>query len=112
MTVKEFWEWYGLKLELLEDEFSGVPDFERGEVWVDQDGEIFEDMPITPDNLFGYAVPALQEKGYQIDIVCYEHKGFNVGIFSVLGDGSDLVEQKGNVLKDVLYKAICGVIEK
>lgn len=37
---------------------------------------------IDPNNLFKYAIPKLQSKGYQIDIVCFGQKGFDVAIFS------------------------------
>jgi len=63
--------------------------------------------------LFKYAVPMLQAKGYQVDIVCYEQKRFNVGIFKeIVNPESDIHQADGDDLNLVLREAIEKVLEK
>ncbi len=56
--------------------------------------------------LFKYAVPMLQGKGYQIDIVCFEHKGFDVCIFNIIHDIENHKVHRGDDLALPLFWAI------
>ena len=60
--------------------------------------------------LFKYAVPKLQDMGYQIDIVCFEHKGFDVCIFNVIQDIKDHKLHRDDDLTLVLFWAIYEVL--
>ena len=37
--------------------------------------------PLSLDYIYAYAIPKLQEKGYSIELIAFEHKGFRVAIF-------------------------------
>jgi len=73
------------------------------------DGEWNTDFTDSFDACLKWLVPKLQDKGYQIDIVCFEHKGFAVSPFYVLDDQTrPLID----VRDDSLALALCLAIEK
>lgn len=82
--IRKFWEWCGWKYKSCYDATTAC-----GLDWGWQPPNITEGNyqtempPITLDNLFRYAVSKLQDKGYQIDITCFECDGFNVGVLNV-----------------------------
>lgn len=63
------------------------------------------------DNLFRYAVPVLQNKGYQIDIVCFEQKGFNVCAWDVIHNNGESVFHEDDDLAVALSNVIYEVME-
>ena len=86
-------------------EFAGFKKVERKVddficvFWLWSDGTEWSTHPALDLNFLAeYVFPKLQDMGYQIDIVLFEHKGCNVGIFSTINseeddaDGEDLLE--------------------
>jgi hypothetical protein len=102
----KFWTWCGFTYH---SNNNCVPHWEK------PDSSLFSlksNPKITLDNLYRYAIPKLQDKGYQIDIVCFEHKGFSVAILDVCKDTNILVEIRSDNLVEALFNAILKVIDK
>jgi len=83
--------------------------------WYDPKGKFFSGLrnfinfTYSLDACFEWLVPKLQDEGYQIDIVCLEHKGFAVSPFYVLDDQTrPLIDVRG----DDLVLALCLAIDK
>ena len=110
--LKKFWEWCGLDLKHR---------FEVADVGISICSKCGTTKPallklcsapsLTLDNLFKYAVPKLQDMGYQIDIVCLEHKGFSVSPFNVITSSNNIIEEKNDKLVLALFWAIWEVIK-
>ena len=85
--IKEFWEWCGLRYECYD-----TPAFPNmGGAWIDTDDKLTntedpcEPPPIDLNSLFKYAVPFVQDKGYMIELYSYEHKGYKVKVYNIIG---------------------------
>ena len=74
--IKEFWEWCGFWQDT----------YDKG-LWRFPDGYTVagELLPIDLNNLFKYAVPFLQDKGYMVELFSYEHKGYKVKVYNIIG---------------------------
>lgn len=75
--IKEFWEWCGFV-----DTFEG----DTGAYYwtAPNDGGYGVDLPpIDLNNLFRWAVPKLQDKGYMVELYAFECKDFRVRIYNV-----------------------------
>ncbi|MCK9369911.1 hypothetical protein M0R04_08405 [Candidatus Dojkabacteria bacterium] len=75
--IKKLWIWSGLKL------------ISQGKFWKEHwempdKSKLFDAPEIDLNNLRKYTIPVLQDKGYQIRIVCYEQKEFMVSIFDIV----------------------------
>ena len=82
--IKEFWEWCGFRWE-------GEDEVGKG-FWLSPDGYAYcypnnhltstELLPfIDLNNLFKYAVPRLQDRGHQVELLAFEHKGFRATVY-------------------------------
>jgi hypothetical protein len=107
--VHKFWEWCGLTFKEDDTTFTG---------WRDSDGKLVccghtnRSPDLNLDNFFLYAVPKLQDKGYQIDIVCFKQKGFSVSLWDVTKNEDDSFrEVKDNSLTRALFWVIWRVIQ-
>jgi len=109
MEDKAFWEWCGLVQIQHADRYSSGT---RNWVEYQLNGVRVDEPKFDLNDLFKYAVPKLQDKGYQIDIVCFEHKHFDVAIFNVIHDESDIYHAQGGNLAQTLRQAIEKVIEQ
>jgi len=64
--IKKFWQQCGFKLVTPEDECSRQPIYDET-CWIAPDGKIHNELPpIEPNYLFRYAVPAVNDMGYQV----------------------------------------------
>jgi len=97
--IKEFWEWCGLMKE--------------GSFWHEPSGKQLSEETPKPnlENLFKWPVPKLQEKGYQIDIVCFEGGKFEVTVLGVTAATEIISDIRSNDLVDALFWAIWEVIK-
>ena len=110
--IKKLWERCGFRYIFGEKVRSGKFT-EQNYYWIAPTGRRYFKIPLIDlNNLFAYVMPFLQDKGYQIDIVCFEHKGFAVSPFYVLDDQTrKLVEIKGDDLALALFWAIYEVLD-
>ena len=106
--IKEFWEYFGIEFQIMAGGTNGYL------YWRKSGTELWE--PGWPDidlnNLFKWAVPKLQDKGYQVDIVCFEHKGFAVSVLDICKDTAILSDIRDDNLGDALFWAIYQVIKE
>lgn len=114
MNDSVFLKWCGFKRELLEDEYSGRPDTERGEMWIAPDGDIFEEVEFTLDFLFKYAVPKLRDlsENNTLRDIEFHWQGININDYiecNVILDGGEycgIDEDSAIALKKAIEKAI------
>jgi hypothetical protein len=105
MDIKEqdlikFWTWCGFKT--IYGRYYGIT-YPNG-----KDGGIPQ---LNLDNLYRYAIPKLQEKGYNVVLTAYGHSGFVVDILSI--HTVDVVAiVKSNSPTEALYNAIMKVIDE
>jgi len=106
--VKKFWEHWGFyKEEYPEPDIKWLyrsPDH----TYISFRGY----PPIDLNNLFKWAVPKLQDNGYQIDIVCFEESGFSVAVFNVIHEEQDIYDANNRDPALALFWAIYKVIEE
>ena len=99
----KFWTWFGFRRRLSASE--------NPHYWQHINGYAISELPeITLNNIYEYAIPKLQDKGYMVKLVALEHKGFYVEIEDVII--SEIVaEQESDNPTEALYKAIMEVIK-
>lgn len=121
-----FWTWCGLevaKCYAWESYDSGCyipyrPDFVPkdpsgiAQILAYKDDNLWTEVPeLTLDNLYQYAIPKLQDKGYSVGLMAYECKGFLVEIEDIIHDRKPLIKVESDNPVDALYNAILKVIE-
>ena len=62
--------------------------------------------------IYEYAIPKLQDKGYSVVLTAYEHKGFEAMISDIIHDEVIVAREESDNPTDALYKAIMAVIDK
>ena len=81
-----------------------IPAFKNGDGW--------QELPeLTLDNIYEYAIPKLQDKGYSITLVAYERNEFGCGIFDEIHDVSITEIDRADSPTEALYNAILKVID-
>jgi hypothetical protein len=65
---------------------------------------------IRLENIFEYAIPKLQDKGYAVTLTAFEHKGFRVEIQHISNEFVDSMVDSDDPT-EALYKAIMEVIK-
>lgn len=110
--LKEFWEWCGFRQDV--DGLYILPDCKR---WTDRSGASINVIQFLPkldlNNLFKYAVPKLQDKGYMVELYSYEQKGYKVSIYHITGQVDIPVVITTNEESALaLYQAIRQVMEE
>jgi len=74
---------------------------------------LLESLPvIDSNNLVKYVIPQLQEKSYQIDIVCLENGSFDVAVLGMGKETNVMSEIVGDDFALTLFWAIQPVIYK
>lgn len=60
--------------------------------------------------IYEYAIPKLQDKGYFIALIAYEHKGFKVNVSHITNNDAQFSVESDNPT-EALYSAIMKVID-
>lgn len=83
--IKEFWEKIADKIEAFNA--GRHYHFLFGDSWYRGEQTSFASgIPVIDlNNLFKYAVPKLQDKGYMIELYSYECKGYKVSVYNITG---------------------------
>ena len=116
--MREFWEWCG---------FMRLPEGNRDYHYEHTvktmnwkspcETEICASIPVLPrldlNNLFKYAVPKLQDKGFMVELYSYEQAGYRVAIYNITGQ-ADIPEVvvRNNDPALALFGVIWEVIKK
>lgn len=80
--------------------------------WDYPNGKRYKNLPdLDLNSLSRYAVPVLQSKGFQIDIVCLEEKGFNVCAWDVLHDDGKEAVCENDDLATALFSVCNEILE-
>lgn len=105
-----FWTWCGFKenpdkskLWNYDGKFK-----ETNHWWIAPTGKNYVDLPQpTLDNLYQYSIPKLQDKGYFVALIAYEHKGFKVNISHITNENAQF-----SIESDSPTEALCNAIMK
>ncbi len=110
----KLWTWCGFKIGDYPE-----PKVEPNEkAWYDPQGMfyggIFDPPQFTLDNIFRYTIPKLQDKGYSVELLAFEHRGFRVIIRDEIHLSPFITakEETADNPAEALYKAIMKVINK
>jgi hypothetical protein len=114
MDIKEqvlikFWTWCGYHIKKIKGEglWYGLPN----EKHCDRYGT----PELTLDIIYKLAIPKLQEKGYWVSLIAYEHNGFKAKIADTINDefliADSLITTESDNPTEALYNAIMEVIE-
>lgn len=119
-----FWTWCGFKEH---NKYFHYELSKRVKSWVDSLGELSNkdqcfgrgNLPeLTLDNIYKWAIPKLQEKGYIVELTALEHKGFEAKILSIFQSSREpeeyyepIAEFRADNPKEALYQAIMKVID-
>jgi len=84
--IQELWEWCGwthlpYKGDALLGKLRDACWIEPGEIEQRPGNWHFDLPPVDLNNLFKYAAPKLQDKGHQVELLGFEHKGYRATVY-------------------------------
>lgn len=79
------WFWEQCGLEVVQEAQTLPSGIQVPMTWRDPDGNIIFTPDIDPNNLFKYAVPELQDKGYMVELYSYEQAGYKAAVYHITG---------------------------
>lgn len=119
MNIKEqelikFWTYFGWVYRRSNpNHFKDNPEAqERDMAWyhLSYDVGFHKSPPFDLDSIYCYAIPKLQDKGYSVELLAYECKGFRAVIQNVIHEEIHFTVINDNPT-EALYNAILKVID-